>query len=355
MITLSALRTMLAKIAAQGDATLAVIGLAPYIHLHGGVSAPAPADATYLVTTADATLSAEIVVGATPGGELGGTWAAPTVDATHAGGTHAPTTADYLVGTAQAGLSAEIVVGATPGGELGGTWAAPTVDATHAGSTHPPTDADYLVGTAHAGLSAEIVVGTAPGGELGGTWAAPTVDATHAGGTHAPTDADYLVGTAQGGLSAEIVVGTAPGGELGGTWAAPTVDATHSGSAHHDAVTLAADADTLLGLTGQQVTLDTQTANTVFAGPAAGGAVDPTFRVLVDADIPAAIARDAEVTTAVSDHAAAADPHTGYVQESDASWVDLTDGGATTLHSHTAGAAKESHIPLMELVTEVTF
>jgi hypothetical protein len=60
---------------------------------------------------------------------------------TPAGGGGAPTTADYLVGTAQAGLSAEIVVGATPGGELGGTWAAPTVDASHSGSTHAATQA----------------------------------------------------------------------------------------------------------------------------------------------------------------------------------------------------------------------
>jgi hypothetical protein len=50
--------------------------------------------------------------------------------------TGAPATADYLVGTAQAGLSAEIVVGTTPGGELGGTWASPTVDVTHSGSAH---------------------------------------------------------------------------------------------------------------------------------------------------------------------------------------------------------------------------
>lgn len=48
----------------------------------------------------------------------------------------APTTADYLVGTAQGGLSAEIVVGTTPGGELGGTWASPTVDTVHSGSSH---------------------------------------------------------------------------------------------------------------------------------------------------------------------------------------------------------------------------
>lgn len=47
----------------------------------------------------------------------------------------APTTADYLVGTAQGGLSAEIVVGTSPGGELGGTWASPTVDIVHAGAT----------------------------------------------------------------------------------------------------------------------------------------------------------------------------------------------------------------------------
>ena len=43
---------------------------------------------------------------------------------------------DFLVGTASAYLSGEIVVGTTPGGELGNTWASPTVDATHSGSAH---------------------------------------------------------------------------------------------------------------------------------------------------------------------------------------------------------------------------
>ena len=42
----------------------------------------------------------------------------------------APNTADYLVGTANGSLSAEIVVGTTPGGELGGTWGTPTIDDT---------------------------------------------------------------------------------------------------------------------------------------------------------------------------------------------------------------------------------
>ena len=136
-------------------------------------------------------------------------------------------------------------------------------------------------------------------------------------GGGAPADADYLVGTAQAGLSAEIVVGTAPGGELGGTWASPTVDATHSGSAHHAAITLAADADALLGLSGQELQLDSQNPNLVLAGPASAPAADPAFRALVDADIPAAIARDSEVTTAVSDHAGAGDPHTPYQKESE--------------------------------------
>ena len=109
-------------------------------------------------------------------------------------------------------------------------------------------------------------------------------------GDAAPTDADYLVGTANAGLSAEIVVGTTPGGELGGIWASPTVDTIHSGSAHHAAVTLAADADTILSLSAQELGLDTQTANIVFAGPTSGGAADPTFRSLVTADLPSGTA-----------------------------------------------------------------
>jgi hypothetical protein len=60
----------------------------------------------------------------------------------------APTNADYLVGTANAGLSAEIVVGTTPGGELGGTWAAPTVDATHSGSSHLDVERSFVIGRA---------------------------------------------------------------------------------------------------------------------------------------------------------------------------------------------------------------
>jgi len=79
----------------------------------------------------------------TPDGSI----AATTVQAAivevrdEAGGGGAPTDVDYLVGTASGGLSAEIVVGTSPGGELGGTWASPTVDATHSGSTHAAVQA----------------------------------------------------------------------------------------------------------------------------------------------------------------------------------------------------------------------
>ena len=54
----------------------------------GGGGGGAPTDATYLTTTASSGLSNEVPVGVTPGGELGGTWAAPTVDTTHAEGSH---------------------------------------------------------------------------------------------------------------------------------------------------------------------------------------------------------------------------------------------------------------------------
>lgn len=71
------------------------------------------------------------------------------------GGGGGVTDADYLVGTANAGLSAEIVVGTSPGGELGGTWASPTVDATHSGSSHAAVQS-AAEATAAAALSAHV-------------------------------------------------------------------------------------------------------------------------------------------------------------------------------------------------------
>lgn len=55
-------------------------------------------------------------------------------------GQGAATDVHVLTTQSEAGLSNEVNVGATPGGELGGTWASPTVDATHSGSAHHSQD-----------------------------------------------------------------------------------------------------------------------------------------------------------------------------------------------------------------------
>jgi hypothetical protein len=198
-------------------------------------------------------------------------------------GSYGPANADYLVGTADAGLSAEIVVGTSPGGELGGTWASPTIDSTHSGSSHAgvistheaasdPHTGYRLESADHSHASTGLQAGTVAHSVLTGLTsgddhtqyqkesekdaangyaglnassivpiarlATGTPDGTKflrddntlgiPSGTGAPTDADYLVGTASGGLSAEIVVGTTPNGELGGTWGAITVDNAHA-------------------------------------------------------------------------------------------------------------------------------
>lgn len=70
------------------------------------------------------------------------------------------------------------------------------------------------------------------------------------------------------------------------------LSALRSTGAGHDPVSLDINADTVLEIPGvdgdpQQIGLDTQAANTVWAGPTAGVDAIPTFRALVVADIPA--------------------------------------------------------------------
>lgn len=55
----------------------------------------------------------------------------------------------------------------------------------------------------------------------------------------------------------------------------------------HDVVTITVALDDVLSLTDQELGLDDQVANTVFAGPASGAVSAPTFRALVADDIPA--------------------------------------------------------------------
>jgi hypothetical protein len=87
-------------------------------------------------------------------------------DLTAAGG--APTDVNYLVGTASGSLSAEIEVGTTPGGELGGTWASPTLDdsitvdswtlsaPTVTGTNTRTNSVDLIAGSTMAALAVDV-------------------------------------------------------------------------------------------------------------------------------------------------------------------------------------------------------
>ena len=103
-------------------------------------SGGAPLDATYLTTTANATLTNEVVVGSTPGGELGGTWAAPTVDATHAGCTH------LALGSTSRDRRARATTRTRPSG--GGSWGFPYT--VHPGIAPDPNNFTVPNGPNHA-------------------------------------------------------------------------------------------------------------------------------------------------------------------------------------------------------------
>jgi len=91
-----------------------------------------------------------------------------------------------------------------------------------------------------------------------------------------------------------IVAGS--GITISGPTGAVTISATTSGTVTSVGLTMPADfsvAGSPVTTSGTlAVTYATQSANTVFAGPTTGPAATPTFRPLVDADIPAAIMRD---------------------------------------------------------------
>lgn len=67
-------------------------------------------------------------------------------------------------------------------------------------------------------------------------------------------------------------------------------------SDHHDPVTLDANADAVLSLSTQEVGLDVQGANEVFAGPASGVAAVPTFRPLTSDDLPSHSHTEIDIT-----------------------------------------------------------
>jgi hypothetical protein len=115
----------------------------------------------------------------------------------------------------------------------------------------------------------------------------------------------------------------------------------HTHATDHAAVTLDVNADTVLSLSTQALGLDTQVANRVFSGPTSGAAAVPTFRALVAGDIPALSYEPIDATI---------------LRSGNASWIDLTDGGATTLHSHAGGSGDviDSGIVVGQLTKGVT-
>ena len=191
------------------------------------------------------------------------------VDSTGASAT-APTTVNYLIGTADTSLASAIVVGTTPGGELGGTWASPTVDATHSGSAHH-TQAHVFLSADHSDTTAAAVTkGAIIRGNVAGTaWETLAVGAS----------ADGLALVLSGGIP---VWGSAGGG--GGStvaqyyWApdaAPTATVTigdqqgnvyHSSTLVETATKLYVDAETAPDASGLPITIqygDTNDLDTV--------------------------------------------------------------------------------------------
>jgi hypothetical protein len=269
------------------------------------------------------------------------TGAGETALHSHAGGGGAPTDADYLVGTAQGGLSAEIVVGTSPGGELGGTWGSPTVDASHSGSTHAATQA-AAEATAAAALAGHVAAGDPHTG-----YRLESADHTHASsGLQAGTiDHGVLTGLSdddhpQYALDTDLTTHAGAADPHTGYVLESLLDAKGdiiAASADNTPakVTVGANDTILMADSGQTagvkwVAPATTPSTQAFGDAAAGGSSDDFTRGDHKHAMPA---------NPVTAHEAASDPHTGYVREADANWVDLTDGGDTSLHSHAGGGA----------------
>jgi len=248
----------------------------------------------------------------------------------------APTNADYLVGTANGSLSAEIVAGTTPGGELGGTWDSPTVDATHAGSTHV-TDHGALTGLADddhtqyatnvefddhnarhepGGADPMTVDAAAATGSLRtlGTGAAQAAagDHTHGGGSGVDVEeGNVAVGTATvldfgAGLDVAFAAG-----EADITVDLSEVTAFTDHSARHE--NGGADEISIAGLDGVSNALQSHLDDAADAHDASAISILDAAADFDATDVEGALA---ELQSDAEAHIAAGDPHTGYRLES---------------------------------------
>lgn len=111
-------------------------------------------------------------------------------------------------------------------------------------------------------------------------------------------------------------------------------EASHDQAAHV-ALGLATGSDVPTAISAHEALADPHTGYQKESekGQASGYASLDVSGTIPDAQIPSTIARDTEITSAVSAHVAAADPHTGYIRK--------IGGGAATVQSHgVMGAAK---------------
>lgn len=126
------------------------------------------------------------------------------------------------------------------------------------------------------------------------TIAETNIDAAIARDSELPTQADFSVddlitlsGVAEGATNLGTFTGTTISDSQTVKAALQDLETALEGTATHDAVTLSTDANNnLLSLSTQEIGIDNQSANIVFAGPSSGGAAAPGFRALVDDDIP---------------------------------------------------------------------
>jgi hypothetical protein len=112
---------------------------------------------------------------------------------------------NFLVGTATGLLSAEIAVGTTPGGELGGTWASPTVDATHSGSTHDAATNTHIADATDAHDASAISF--SPAGSIAATDVQAAIEevASEAGGSFTLTVEEEGTPLATGATTLDFV------------------------------------------------------------------------------------------------------------------------------------------------------
>ena len=203
--------------------------------LNGAAYDPsAPGDAGYLVTASHAGLSNEVVVGTTPGGELGGSWGTPTVDTTHSGSSHASiqTAAAAYTDAAVAAEHADMLAmasaaqtGAETTAEVALEDALRSVEIRPLGNTLDPTGLEdalvsRLVLTDATVLPGQLVMASATEGQVtpSTTEGDPVVGvALEAGGAGDPVlvafggVAQVLVAASSNAAPGDVMVGTTSG------------------------------------------------------------------------------------------------------------------------------------------------